>query len=341
MRIRSRVKPGMTRMKNIIDKKTPAISVIMPAHNAADFIAEAIESILEQSFSDFELIIINDGSTDKTYQIAKEYALQDKKIKVISYRKNKGESAAANLGFKKAKGKYIARMDADDIAHKDRLSKQISFLEKNKDYILVGSQANIIDEFGNIIGQKTFSVKNQDIYAQYGILHPVLHPSIMIRRSLLPKQDKLWAEQAEPNDDYFTLFTLLKRGKFYNLPEKLMSYRMHENNKSMQNIKKKFINSLKIRAYAVIKLDYPLYPRMILNALIQSIIVLSMPEWLTSGLFLWIKGMKPFDKAFPQTGVFKKKLRKILKNSLSVQPEYAFPIAIALVIQSLFFRKSH
>ncbi len=278
---------------------SPLVSVIMPAHNAECFLAKAINSILAQTYHNFELIIINDGSTDKTQQIAAKFAKQSSKIKLISLIENKGESAAANLGFHQAKGEYIARMDADDVSHPQRLQKQVNFLNSHPDHILVGSQAYIINDQDQIIGKKEFPCTNKEIYREYGILHPVLHPSIMVRRSLLPWKDKLWANQAEPNDDYFTLFNLLNCGKFANLNEKLVHYRMHDSNKSMQDVKRKFINSVKIRYYAITKLNYPLSVNMIAKLLMQACFVLIMPESVTVGLYLVLRGMKPVNQAFP------------------------------------------
>lgn len=286
----------------------PLVSIIIPAHNAELYFAAAIQSIQNQSYKNWEMIIVNDGSTDSTGLIAKQYASNDKRIKVISYGKNKSESAAANIGFRQTKGVYIARMDADDIAHPDRLLKQVTFLENHPEYILVGTQANIIDETDQVVGEKTFPISHKAIYKKYGTIHPVLHPSIMIRRSMLPDKTKLWANEAEPNDDYFTLLRLLQYGKFYNLPQKLMNYRMHADNKSLQHAKKKFVNTLYIRYKAVTELQYPLTFDMISKSVLQTVIMLLLPESLVVGTFLWLKGMKPFSKAFPLVGSMQLKL---------------------------------
>ncbi|KKU18398.1 MAG: Glycosyl transferase family 2 [Candidatus Pacebacteria bacterium GW2011_GWA1_46_10] len=139
-------------------KNLPLVSVIIPAHNAGKFITETIESILRQTYKNLELMIVNDGSTDNTADVIKQFLKKDKRVCWISYQMNRGESAAANLGFFVAKGDYIARMDADDIAHPERIAKQIDFLEKNPDYIVVGTQAHIIDGEGEIIGEKVFNL---------------------------------------------------------------------------------------------------------------------------------------------------------------------------------------
>jgi glycosyltransferase involved in cell wall biosynthesis len=319
--------------------KQPLVSVIMPAFNAGKFIADAIASITSQTYSNWELIVVDDGSTDNTKQIIRSFSKSNKKIKPIFLRKNHGESAAANIGFSKTKGKYIARIDADDIAHPKRLEKQIEFLEKHTDYILVGSQAIIIDENNQVIGKKIFPKDHQEIYKQYGTIHPILHPSIMVRRSLLPNKNKLWANLAEPNDDYYTLINLIQYGKFHNLPEKLMSYRMHANNKSLNGVKEKFINTLKIRYSAVTKSSYPLTVKMVASSLIQSIIVLSLPSWLVVGSFLWIKGMKPFNKAFPQLNLVKQRLTHIEKNQFYW--DYALPALLAVISNLPLIKKTH
>lgn len=310
----------------------------MPVHNAEQFVTAAITSIISQTYTNWELIVVNDGSTDRSRQISASLAAKDKRIRLISYRHNQGESTAANIGFSHAKGVYIARMDADDIAHPSRLDKQVAFLEKHPQYVVVGTQAFVIDEADVIIGSKTFPKTHQAIYHQYGVLHPMLHPSIMVRRSLLPDPNILWANQAEPNDDYLTLFQLLRQGKFYNLPAKLMYYRMHQRNKSLQQVKQKFINSLKIRYQAVRKFDYPLTTKMVTASIAQSVVVLLLPEWLVVGMFLWLKGMKSFDQAFPKVAELKTALNRM--QELVPQPSYLVPMLVTLTIHTLLFKKT-
>ncbi|MGD9129292.1 MAG: glycosyltransferase [Candidatus Woesebacteria bacterium] len=287
------------------NRKKTTISVIMPVFNGARFLAEAIESILKQSFKDFELIIVNDASTDNSEKIIKSFLKKDKRIKLLNNKQNLGESASANVGFKAAQAKYIARMDQDDIAHPDRFAKQVYFLDHNPDHILVATQGHIIDENKQVVGHKLFPLDHETIYKEYGNFHPILHPSIMVRRSLLPDQKKLWTDQLSSADDYMTLFTLLMNGKFANLPEKLIYYRLHSNNNSMKNVRAKFINSLRVRYYAIRDLGYPVNIKMLILMLMQSAYILFLPEWLSIGTYLVLKGMKPFDLAFPFIARFK------------------------------------
>src|SRR5438270_280343 len=114
-------------------KNIPKISVIMPAYNAQKYISQAIESILNQTFKDFELIIIDDASQDNTAKIIGDFARKDNRIIYLRNKENLKLSKALNLGIKKAQGKYIARMDADDISLPDRLDKQFSFMEKHQE----------------------------------------------------------------------------------------------------------------------------------------------------------------------------------------------------------------
>src|SRR5690606_10551481 len=126
----------------------PKISVLMPAYNAGSHIREAIESILQQTFTDFEFLIINDGSTDDTLEIIRSY--DDARIRLVS-RPNKGLIATLNEGMELAVTNYIARFDADDICVPTRLEEQYNFLQNNPDYILVGSDVNYLDKDGNFL----------------------------------------------------------------------------------------------------------------------------------------------------------------------------------------------
>ena len=125
------------------------LTVLMSVYNGSRFLREAIESILNQTFYDFEFIIINDGSTDRTAEILATY--QDKRIRIVRNSDNIGLTKSLNEGLKLARGKYIARQDADDISLPKRLERQISYLEAQPDIALLGTWANSIDERGKIL----------------------------------------------------------------------------------------------------------------------------------------------------------------------------------------------
>jgi glycosyltransferase involved in cell wall biosynthesis len=132
-------------------ERPPIASVLMSVYNDERFVGLAIESILTQTLSDFEFIIVNDGSTDGTAAILTKYAAQDRRIKVYQ-QTNSGTTAAANFGLSVARGKYVARLDSDDISHPHRLQAEVDFLEKNPGIALLGGGSEIIDAGGRIIG---------------------------------------------------------------------------------------------------------------------------------------------------------------------------------------------
>lgn len=276
-------------MKSIY--KNPLVSVIMPIHNGSKYMIEAIDSILNQTYKQFEFIIINDNSTDSTLEILKNYKKRYPKIRIISLNSRHGPFGAINLALKYAKGEFIAPMDSDDISHPKRLEKEVQFLLDNKDVIVVGTHARIINGEGNVIGKKTFATKNDDIYRQFFEVHPIVHPSSMIRRGLLPKKDAIYYNKFGINDDYFTFFNFLTYGKFANIGEFLFNYRIHLKNNSLQKLKGKFFNTVKIRLIAVTKLGYKPTAGGLIKFSGQIILVSFLPEsWLFT-LFLISKGI--------------------------------------------------
>ena len=141
----------------------PLVSVIMSVYNAEKFLNSAIESITNQTFTDFEFIIIEDCSTDKTLEILREFKEKDNRIKIIQKEKNEGPKGFIknlNLGLNMAQGKYVARMDSDDISLPERFQKQVIFLENNPEISMVGAQIDFINEKNEIIGEKTGALEH-------------------------------------------------------------------------------------------------------------------------------------------------------------------------------------
>jgi len=264
----------------------------MPVYNAGNFLVEAIESILNQEYKNFELIVINDNSNDNSGEVIESYRNKyPRKIKYIKLPKRLGAFGAANIGLQYAQGEFIAPMDSDDVSHPQRFDKEVNYLIENKEIIVVGSQAKLIDKNGLVIGQKVFPLHHKDIYRSFFEVQPIVHPSCMIRKSLLPSKNKLYLNKYKVNDDYYTLFSLFKYGKFANLSEFLFNYRIHANNSSLQKIKQKFFNTVKIRIEAVSKFGYR--PSFIgfLKFLLQILIITPMPEKMVFYCFLIIKGI--------------------------------------------------
>jgi glycosyltransferase involved in cell wall biosynthesis len=161
--------------------KVPEISVVMSVYNGAQYLRETIDSILEQTFSEYEFIIIDDGSEDDTEKILKSYT--DKRIHIIS-QENRGLAPSLNRGIKEASGALIARIDAGDIATIDRLEQQFNFLEQHPDYVLIGGFLDIITASGKFIYTQKVPTGAKEIYdfIKKGS-NPFLHPSVTYRRS--------------------------------------------------------------------------------------------------------------------------------------------------------------
>ncbi len=280
-------------MNNKLQKK-PFISVIMPVYNAGDYLVKAIESILTQTYKNFELIIINDHSTDNSWEIIKKYQKRyPKKIKAINLKKNinRGGDACANIGISKAKGKYIARMDADDIAHPKRLEKQVAFLEKNNQIFLVGTNAKVIDNKGKIIGEKIVPTTHKDIYQSFFTFNPIIHPSAMYRR-IIHRKRFFYPKKFSANNDYYIFFKMACQGyQFANLKDKLISYRIHENNDTFKNMKTKFFNTLKTRLIMFIKYHYQPTLKQWLTNISQFLAISLLPSSLAKKIYLFSKGI--------------------------------------------------
>lgn len=203
-------------------KSDNLISVILPVFNGEKFIKEALLSLLTQTYSDYEIILLDDGSVDNTLNIVKEF--KDNRIKLCQY-EHKGLIHQLNKGVTLAEGKYIARMDADDLSLPERFKYQIDYLKKDDRTGLVGTNFYHINEKGNLLEKKSMPELHHDIEYMMPITASVLHPTIMTYKSILQKykydETKLYSE------DHALFLTLLSNGiKMYNIQESLFKYRV-------------------------------------------------------------------------------------------------------------------
>ncbi len=209
----------------------PQISVIMSVYNGSRYLNESIASILSQTFTDWEFIIINDGSTDNSESIVQGWQNRDERIKLIS-RGHKGLTISLNEGLSYAQGEYIARMDADDIALPDRFAKQVAFLDENPDHVAVGCRMLVIDPEGMPIFTCSRLTTHEEIDAAYmaGQAGIIGHPAVMIRRRVIESIGG-YREQFTYAQDRDLFLRLAEVGKLANLPDTLMKFRL--NAKSM------------------------------------------------------------------------------------------------------------
>lgn len=201
----------------------PLVSILLPAYNAQLYLKEAITSILNQTYKNFELIVIDDGSTDETSHIIQSF--KDKRIRYYRNKKNLKLIQTLNLGLNLCNGMYIARMDSDDIALPHRIEKQVAFLSQNTSIGIVG--CNIL-EFGET--KKTpvkYPIKHNDIFARSLFKSPFCHPSVIIRAEILHKCNLKYEIDYLHAEDYVLWLKLLKQTKGANIPEILLLYRSH------------------------------------------------------------------------------------------------------------------
>lgn len=220
----------------------PLISILLPVYNGELFLSETITSILNQTFTEFEFIIINDGSTDKTEEIILSYS--DSRIVYVKNEQNVQLIATLNKGLRLCNGKYIARIDADDIALPNRLEEQLCFMEKNPEIGVCGSWVETIGLEQNRIVQFH---SDHDLIRMELLLHNYLHhPSVMIRNSILTNH-KLQYPNCLHAEDYAMWVQLAKHTKFHILPKVLLKYRMHENSIGAQ------YNDIQLQQSAIIR----------------------------------------------------------------------------------------
>lgn len=229
--------------------KRPNISVIMSVFNEEAYVEDTIKSVLNQTFGDFEFIIVNDGSIDRTQEILEDYAQKDKRIKIIVNKRNIGAAKSLNNGIGASNGEYIALIDAADLCHPTRFEKQIKFLEKNKNVFMVGTYQYWIDENKKIIGIYRFPTNPVDVKKNlFGFASITVLPSVMIRKKLFEKIG--FFDLAYPiSMDYELFVRTIKNGfEIANIPEFLVYIARRNQKWSVRNVKAIFINMLKIRA---------------------------------------------------------------------------------------------
>nr|WP_309754917.1 glycosyltransferase family 2 protein [Flavobacterium sp.] len=227
----------------------PLISVIMPVYNCVLYLEQSINSILKQTFEDFELIIIEDCSFDGTVEVLRKFV--DPRIKIINNQSNEGVSKSTNKGFKLARGKYIARMDGDDIAVKDRFEKQLRILEDNPDIFVCGGLVRYLGGTNSIIKYKE---TNREIVTELLISCSVCMGTAMFRRKEL--KSYFYDEKKRSGEDYDFWCKIVGLGEFYNIQEVLLFYRVHENQASKKNKTQQIIDDVKIQLSLLKKLNY-------------------------------------------------------------------------------------
>lgn len=233
----------------------PTLSIIMPVFNAGPFIKESVQSLLNQSFADFELIIIDDGSTDNSMEIISE--MKEPRIRTLTNDANRGIVYSRNRGIENAKGRYISPFDSDDVARKDKFEKQIDFLEKNPDIGMIGSWVILIDEQGKPTGKKwKVNAPPERIPALLLFRNYFAQSSMVIRKEVIPGGN--YTTGYDVVEDYKMWVDITSKHKAWNYPDYLLLYRVHSKSITKREQEKMEGRDAMILDYVYSKMDIEL-----------------------------------------------------------------------------------
>jgi glycosyltransferase involved in cell wall biosynthesis len=220
------------------------VSVILPAYNATGYLDRAVQSILQQSYKSFELIIINDGSEDETWKLIETY--DDPRVIGVNFEQNQGLINVLNHGLELARGKYIARMDADDIALPERFNKQVEYLEQHPDCGVCGTAVINFNGSGGTC-KAIYPCKHKEIIAALSLFERnICHPTAMIRTSVLRENKIKYKEEYHYTEDYMLWLDILRHSRLHNLKEPLLLYHRHDDQVSVRHYSEQMNNVRRI-----------------------------------------------------------------------------------------------
>ena len=239
-----------------IEEPNSKVSVIMAVFNGQKYIEESIKSILEQTFRNFEFIIVNDGSTDRTKEILLDWAKKDNRIKIITNPNNIGLTKSLNKAINMAQGKYIARQDADDISLPQRLEKQVVFLENHPEIKILGTFGYAINKEGKVLREEILPVSSQKIKNMLIKKNPFIHASVMIKKEIIDKVGG-YNEDFKVIQDYELWFRILRVARGENLPLFLVKKRYQPEMISFKNNKEQLRQRIALKKEVIKRGDYP------------------------------------------------------------------------------------
>lgn len=227
----------------------PLVSVLIPVYNGTEFLDQAIESVLNSTYKNTEIILVDDGSTDKSQARCKVYEKKYPHVRFYGFRKNKGMTRCLNFGVKKAHGKYIARLNQDDIMMPNRLAKQVAFLESNPDHVIVGGAIKLFTNDNPHFDKVYFTLTDQEIRDQWLYVSPYSDPTVMYRKDAWSKTDG-YSQYFWPADDVHMWYQLGSLGKMANLPTIMTKVRWHEKAGSIAGHRRQMIKTWQVHLWA-------------------------------------------------------------------------------------------
>lgn len=228
-------------------RKSPLVSVVMPVYNSAKFLPQALESIQNQSYRNLEIICVDDASTDNSWSILKKYKRRYLRLRIYHTSKHVSVGAISNLAIRKGRGKYICRMDSDDVMLKERVARQVAFLENNPAVVAVGGQCRLMDEKGKTIDSTYLPNTHEEIVKQLMYKTAIIQPTLMVNRKKLPPGFYWYSRSKKLGEDIDLYFRLAMHGKLANLEEKILLYRRHPQTLAATHQKDEFVSQLKSR----------------------------------------------------------------------------------------------
>jgi glycosyltransferase involved in cell wall biosynthesis len=273
-----------------VNENRPKVSVVMASFNeASEIIGQAIESILNQTFRDFEFIIVDDSTSEDTVRKIESYS--DDRIHLIKRSGHSWLPEKLNIGMRQAKGDYIARMDADDIALPERLEKQISFLDEHKEVFVLGGQVNLMDEEGTVFSEKLYPLGGIKLYLHSTYKSPFNHPSVVFRKELVDKGFFYNEELIKTSEDIdLWLRVIHEKYKIANLPDKITNYRIRNNMAKWRSSEAEIRYMAKVRRNTF-SWKMPIHSML---SLMAGIVFLLLPRNVITGMYkdMYQKGMK-------------------------------------------------
>ncbi len=271
-------------MSENTDEQAPQVSIVMPVYNASRYLVEAMDSVVAQTYTDWELIAVDDASTDDSAATLDRYAEMDKRIRVFRNATNMRVGATLDTAVRHARGTFIARMDGDDICFPDRLEKQVRYLEEHPDVVAVGGQVLRIGEDDSSMGTKTFPTDPDKTYEMMFLSIPIQHPTLVVNTALLPV-GFTWYDGWPCGEDSNLFFKIAQYGKLTNVDAFVLKYRHVPGGNGLKDPRATFMKTYRARNLALQKYGYRATRRARLISNIQLVAIHLIPNRFVPRIF--------------------------------------------------------
>jgi len=231
---------------------SPLVSVLMPVYNAGRYLCEALDSIAGQSVADWECVVVDDGSDDESPELLAQRAGRDGRFRLIRSSANHGIVDALNRGLAACGGRYIARMDADDIAMPDRIARQLAAMEADPGIVALGGRLRYMTEDGRDMGVE----RSCALGGSYLRASPLLHPTVMMRMDALRQHGLRYMEKYRYAEDYYLWLQLARHGRLSALEEVVLHYRVSPGASRVKNLRAMIKAMLRVKRDAMVRLGY-------------------------------------------------------------------------------------